>query len=414
VHSPYNNGGERVARSATFDPAVGSEAPNARHKEASILAIDDERANLALLDRILRRAGYVNIVLLSDSREAAAVLSQSTPDIVLLDLHMPHVDGFGVLADISKYTGAAYVPVIVMTADITMETRRRALSVGAHDFITKPFDVDEVLLRIANLLETRYLHHALSRHNEDLDALVRERTAVLLDSLEQLHTANDDRRRLLFKLETLRGEEQRRIANDIHDDALQSVIAAQMGVQMLVAKLDDEGVREDFAEIQGLMRDAIDRLRAMMFELRNDDLDAGIATVLERHLKDLARVAGITYTLKNEWSSEPAGFEQLMTYRIAREALTNIRKHVSNCQVTVELLDQDGGYFVRIHDQGPGFDVSAGFASVGHLGLSLMQERAEAVGGRAHIESIPGEGTFVEFWIPQTPHNSAEGVPQES
>src|SRR5439155_3275657 len=144
-------------------------------KAARILIVDDESANVRLLERLLQREGYTNLKSTTDARQALPLYTEFRPDLVLLDLAMPHVDGFQILERIKPLVPLkAYLPVLVLTADITMETKRRALESGAKDFLTKPFDQVEVLLRIRNLLETRLLHQELARHNESLEEIVRE------------------------------------------------------------------------------------------------------------------------------------------------------------------------------------------------------------------------------------------------
>ncbi|KZY56307.1 two-component system response regulator [Erythrobacter sp. HI0063] len=128
-----------------------------------ILAIDDEVANILLLRSVLEREGYTDIHCLTDPTKAMRAYIDLEPDIVLLDLMMPEVDGFELLEAFSRHDRPAeFRPVLVLTADTTLQARRRALSLGAKDFVAKPFDVIEVGLRIANLLETRVLYQRLN------------------------------------------------------------------------------------------------------------------------------------------------------------------------------------------------------------------------------------------------------------
>jgi len=131
--------------------------------DARILVVDDEVANVQLLERVLSMGGYQNVESTTDPRQVLELLHAFQPDIILLDLLMPHLDGFAVMASLrSTLPSDSYLPVLVLTADATSETRRRALAGGAKDFLTKPLDVDEVLLRIANMLDTRFLHLQLN------------------------------------------------------------------------------------------------------------------------------------------------------------------------------------------------------------------------------------------------------------
>ncbi|MDP9836983.1 DNA-binding response OmpR family regulator [Neorhizobium huautlense] len=132
--------------------------------DAKILIVDDEMANVALLTRLLQREGFGNISSTLDPRRASDMFREIKPDIVLLDLMMPHVDGFQLLETFSRLVGPrGFTPIIVMTADISISTRRRALSLGAKDFLVKPLDAVETVLRIVNLLETRFLFLELQR-----------------------------------------------------------------------------------------------------------------------------------------------------------------------------------------------------------------------------------------------------------
>ncbi|OLB93162.1 MAG: hypothetical protein AUH30_20660 [Candidatus Rokubacteria bacterium 13_1_40CM_68_15] len=149
--------------------------------EARILVVDDEIANVRLLERLLKQTGYHNLVTTTDPRQVRALYDELQPDLILLDLMMPHLDGVAVMGQLSIPEGA-YVPILVLTADVTMEAKQRALAAGAKDFLTKPFDRVEVLLRIKNLLDTRFLYLELDRQNRSLEQIVAERTQRLLQS----------------------------------------------------------------------------------------------------------------------------------------------------------------------------------------------------------------------------------------
>src|SRR5919106_2785436 len=148
-----------------------------------ILIVDDEPANVLLMERLLRDAGYRNLSSTTDSRRVLGLYREVGPDLILLDLMMPYLDGLAVLAQLRHEIAAGvYLPVLVLTADATLEAKRKALAAGAQDFLTKPFEQFEVLLRIRNLLETRRMHLALEAHNRALEDTVRQRTERLLQS----------------------------------------------------------------------------------------------------------------------------------------------------------------------------------------------------------------------------------------
>jgi putative two-component system response regulator len=140
-------------------------------QQAKILIVDDEKANIRLVEMMLQGAGYTNVYSTADAREAVPLFLDIQPDIVLLDLAMPYLDGFAVMAKLLAEMKSA-VPILVLTADVTLTARHRALKEGAKDFLTKPLDEVEVLLRINNLLENRF-------HSVLLEKRVRERTEEL-------------------------------------------------------------------------------------------------------------------------------------------------------------------------------------------------------------------------------------------
>ena len=153
--------------------------------QARILIVDDEVANVQLLERLLHRTGYPNAQSTTDPRTVLQHYTEMQPDLILLDLHMPHLDGFAVLEQVrAAMPQGDYLPILVLTADITTGAKRRALTLGATDFLTKPFDVTEVQLRIRNLLETRFLHRQLQGQNQILEDKVRERTQELVRARE--------------------------------------------------------------------------------------------------------------------------------------------------------------------------------------------------------------------------------------
>ncbi len=147
---------------------------------AKILIVDDEEHNCLLLAAILDEAGFKHVTTTTDARRVLPLFVESGPDLLVLDLNMPHLDGFTIMRQVtSRIPPAAYFPILVITGEITPEVKHEALSNGAKDFLTKPFDSTEVLLRIRNMLTTRSLHEELHAQNLDLEEQVRERTSEL-------------------------------------------------------------------------------------------------------------------------------------------------------------------------------------------------------------------------------------------
>lgn len=171
---------------------------NTDHNEARILIIDDQPANTLLLESILEEEDYEEYKSITDPRKALPVFLEYQPDLILLDLQMPYMDGFDVMKQLRpRIPHDTFFPILVLTADINPETKRRALTEGATDFLTKPFDATEAILRIKNLLQTRALHLQLQNQNQILDKKVHERTLELeetqLEILERLALAAEYR-----------------------------------------------------------------------------------------------------------------------------------------------------------------------------------------------------------------------------
>jgi PleD family two-component response regulator len=160
-------------------------------KQAKIFIIDDELVSIRLLERILNLAGYANLSMTTDSRRAISMFTDDDPDLVLLDLHMPDPDGYEILKALRKLEPPdTFLPIIVLTADVTWAARRLALADGATDFLSKPLDDIEVKLRINNVLKTRFLHRQLQNEKALLEERVRERTALLEQTITELRRAN--------------------------------------------------------------------------------------------------------------------------------------------------------------------------------------------------------------------------------
>ena len=166
-------------------------------KDDRILVVDDDPTSTTLLARMLEQWGYADVLVTNDPAEVVGLCRRSQPDLVLMDLHMPEVDGLQLLGRLPVETRGVPLPVLMLTADGSPEARREALRAGARDFVTKPFDPDEVSLRVRNLLQTRGLAATLRRHRDELEQRVTRRTEELelarLETLERLAMAAEFR-----------------------------------------------------------------------------------------------------------------------------------------------------------------------------------------------------------------------------
>jgi PAS domain S-box-containing protein len=147
---------------------------------ASILIVDDQEANVQLLEQLLREAGYLCVSSTVNPQEVCTLHRKNHYDLILLDLQMPGMDGFEVMEGLKTIEGESYLPVLVITAQ--PGHKLRALQAGAKDFISKPFDLVEVKTRIHNMLEVRLLYKKLGNYNKVLEQTVQERTAELRES----------------------------------------------------------------------------------------------------------------------------------------------------------------------------------------------------------------------------------------
>ena len=180
-----------------------------RLKQAKILIVDDEAANVILLTRILQRAGYTAIQSTNNPKEALTLFETYKPDLVCTDLHMPHMTGLELIEALQQRIPAStYLPIVMLTADLNPESEQLALAKGAKDFLNKPFKAHQIELRVHNLLHTRFLHLELRDQNERLEQKVLARTAELetarLDVLERLAMASEYR-------DTTTGEHTQRV-----------------------------------------------------------------------------------------------------------------------------------------------------------------------------------------------------------
>lgn len=147
---------------------------------ARILIVDDQEVNVRLLEMLLKREGFTSLLGVTDAHKVFAHFVEFQPDLILLDLLMPGLDGFAVMELLRRrIPEGAFLPILVLTADVSPETRRRALALGAKDFLLKPFDQIEVMLRIWNLLETRFLYLQLQERNQQLSTRVEESLRAL-------------------------------------------------------------------------------------------------------------------------------------------------------------------------------------------------------------------------------------------
>jgi PAS domain S-box-containing protein len=249
-------------------------------------------------------------------------------------------------------------------------------------------EVMGLLSRFAQLASLA-LHHA--RLYEAVQAELTQRLA-----------AEAQRRKLVGRLVHAQEEERRRIATEIHDDPVQAMTAVEMRVEAAKRRMTSPEDRQALEDLSAVVVSAISRLRSLLFELRPPALDKeGLASALRAVVERIRGETGARFTFDDRMVREPPTETRTVLYRVAQEALANVRKHARAGEVQVSLAEREGGVLLRIRDDGGGFDVASVEAGLpGHLGIVSMRERAEMAGGWCRVTAIPEEGTTVEVWLP--------------
>ncbi len=393
--------------------------------QAKILIVDDEPSNVRLLERILEISGCTSVHGITDSRQAVTEYFDFAPDIVLLDLNMPHFDGFAVMQQLKAAVSADdYLPILVLTADITADTRRRALANGAKDFVTKPLDHTEVILRIRNLLETRFLHLAMQRQNAMLEDQVRERTARLEAALEEIRSAPEQN----IKQERLRalGMMAGGVAHDFNN-----ALTMMLGYgELLQPWLDQHGSPREqtyLSHIIAAAQDAthvVSRLRDFYRPAENNEIrvpvDLGeiatqVVSLTAPRWKGRSQAEGIHIDVITDLTATA-----LVSANAAelREVLTNLIFNAVDAMpcgglVTVATAERDNGVLLSVTDTGTGmteserarclepFFTTKGEGGTG-LGLAVVYGIIQRHGGTIEIASEKGVGTTFTIHLPST------------
>jgi signal transduction histidine kinase len=336
-----------------------------------ILVVDDERLNRILLSTNLQESGYT-VETAEDGKEALRMLRAQPFDAVLLDLVMPRMDGYQVLAEMKRDDALRRIPVMVISSTDEMESIVRCIEMGATDYLPKPFN--PVLL------------HA--RIRASLASLQEERMAVLREQFAQVTAAQE--------------EERQRIARELHDGLGPAL--ASLNIRLLTVRklLEREGhpVTGEIEELAEQVQASIRDIRRLIHDLRPVALDElGLVPALREHLAHCQQEHDLAIEFVADDGERLSAAVESALFRIVQEAVNNVLRHAQARHLSVTLTRDEDQVTLRVADDGQGFDIQVP-RSGRHVGLWSMRERVEQLGGQFQVHSAPGQGTTVTTVVP--------------
>jgi signal transduction histidine kinase len=327
------------------------------------------------------------VVCCSSGVEALAEVAARPPDLVLLDVVMPKMNGFEVCERLRATPAMAEVPILILTALQDRESRLRGLRAGADDVLSRPIDTEELLARVRTIMRlNRY--RRLSEDRQRLESLSRQ----LLRVQEQ---------------------ERRSLAMELHDEVGQTLTLLKLSLQTLRERHPDARLDADLTATMRSVDGVLQRIREMSLNLRPAMLDhLGLIPAL-RWLTDRQRQGGgAQVRLMERLGGQRLPPEvEIVVYRVVQEALANAARHAQAKRVCVWVWPSRGGVTVTVRDDGSGFDARAALADHKTFGLLGIQERVQAVGGRITITSRAGKGSTVRGWVPLAAVEKERGSP---
>jgi signal transduction histidine kinase len=371
---------------------------------ARVLVVDDHAANRDLLVALLRHGGHETTEA-ADGMQALRSIRADGPDLVITDIVMPAMDGYEFVRQLRADQRIDQPQVMFCTATyLAGQALELATACGIDHVIEKPVDAATFLDTVAEALASD-LDGAPVPDDESFDQVhLRLVNQKLLEKVTELETANLERRRLLGGLVRAQEDERSRIASDIHDDSIQIMAAVALRLEMMGEDLTDPEHREALADLGARVGKAVSRLRRLIFDLSPRSLESGgLVGAIDAYLGEIGTEGGFSWTVDAEPRDDLPEDVEVILYRIAQEAIRNVKKHAEASSVSITLSHSDGGTTLRVADDGVGFEPSDALRyRPGHLGLPSIRERATMAGGEFTVHSTPGTGTVLEVWIPDS------------
>ncbi|MBW4521404.1 MAG: response regulator [Scytolyngbya sp. HA4215-MV1] len=358
--------------------------------KGNILIVDDTPDNLRLLSAMLIDQGY-EVRSVKSGSAAFMVMQAELPDLILLDINMPEMTGYEVCQRLMIDPQTQEIPVIFISALNEAFDKVKAFSIGGVDYISKPFQVIEVLVRVENQLKVRRLQTQLQERNQQLQTAETE----LRHALEHERTLNQ-------QIEELAAiAERHRIARDIHDSLGHALVA--LNIQMETAlDLWQDNLDEAYRLVQEAKKmgsDALKSVRESVSEIRTDPLpDQSLEQIVAQLVEEFRRITNIPLDCQIHLPHTPSQRTRTAVYRIVQEGLTNINKHAGATAVILRLQAIETGLQITLQDNGRGFQVDTHHRG---FGLQGIQERVSALGGELQIVSQPEAGCCITVRLPE-------------
>lgn len=376
---------------ATNEPSrlTQSGMNSSQSSKGDILIVDDTPNNLRLLSAMLTEQGYEVRSVASGSAALMGVQAQP-PDLILLDINMPGMNGYEVCQRLKAAPNTDKIPVIFISALNEIFDKVKAFSTGGVDYITKPFQVEEVLVRVENQLTFCRLQAQLQAQNSRLQ----QAEAELLKALAQERSLNQR----IEEMATL--EERNRIAHDIHDSLGHSLVALniQMETALALWQDDPDQAYTFLVEAKQLGSGALQAVRQSVSAIRSDPLQGqALSGAIATLIQEFQRTTGVLPTCHINLSQPLSNQVNTVVYRIVQEGLTNICKHAEATAVQIQLQTTASDLLLTIQDNGKGFWIVQN--GIG-FGLQGIRERTTALGGELEITSELGAGCRITARFP--------------